>query len=55
MEFELRWKQRFANFERAWQVFCRILGRYHAAPSDEETFYPRTAKLYEELKKRCTG
>jgi len=35
MNNELRWKQRFQNFERAYQTFNRIMKRFEATPEDE--------------------
>ena len=35
MNNELRWKQRFQNFEKAYNILNRALARYEAEPEDE--------------------
>lgn len=35
MNNEIRWKQRFQNFENAYNTLCRTLSRYEDAPDDE--------------------
>lgn len=35
MPHETRWKQRFDNFENAYQTFCRVIERYKKIPEDE--------------------
>lgn len=35
MNNEQRWKQRFQNFEKAYQTFCRILERFENEREDE--------------------
>jgi hypothetical protein len=32
---DIRWEQRFQNFENAYNTFCRALGRYNADPNDD--------------------
>ena len=35
MDYELRWKQRFSNFQNAYSTFLRVLERLDANPEDE--------------------
>ncbi len=35
MNNDLRWKQRFQNFENAYETFSRVFERYQATPDDE--------------------
>lgn len=35
MNNEIRWKQRFQNFDKAYQTFCRTLERYETDTNDE--------------------
>jgi len=35
MDYELRWKQRFSNFQNAYRTFLRVLERLDANPKDE--------------------
>jgi nucleotidyltransferase substrate binding protein (TIGR01987 family) len=35
MSNDIRWKQRFANFENAYLVFCRAVERCKASPEDD--------------------
>jgi nucleotidyltransferase substrate binding protein (TIGR01987 family) len=37
MNNDIRWKQRFQNFENAYNVFCRTLKRFEKEPEDEIT------------------
>ncbi|GAC1374430.1 MAG: nucleotidyltransferase substrate binding protein [Aquirhabdus sp.] len=35
MNNELRWRQRFQNFENAYNMLCRTLDRHEAVPDDD--------------------
>lgn len=35
MDNDIRWKQRFQNFENAYNTMCRTLKRYRREPEDE--------------------
>lgn len=35
MENDLRWIQRFQNFDDAFQTFCRVFERYQTVPEDD--------------------
>jgi nucleotidyltransferase substrate binding protein (TIGR01987 family) len=35
MNNDIRWKQRFQNFENAYNTFCRMFTRYETAQGDE--------------------
>lgn len=35
MKNELRWQQRFANFEKMYAIFQRRINEYHASPHEE--------------------
>ena len=35
MSNEKRWKQRFDNFENAYQTFCRVIERFKKDKQDE--------------------
>ncbi|MEI6284935.1 MAG: hypothetical protein WCP79_00375 [Bacillota bacterium] len=37
MNNNLRWKQRFQNFDKAYATFCRIIARYEEDTNDEIT------------------